>query len=391
VPDVDRKLIGQAENPPAFPVEMTFAVGGQTIVLATEPYQNGTAATGPQRRRHLDVIPPIVLHFPTLTRDFAPSGTKPVEIELTANRANTAGKVQLDLPAGWTATPVAQDFSIAASGGKTTVTFNVKAPAGTTSATIAAHATVGGQRYATDHTAIDYDHIPYQLLQPAATIRAVSTNLAIKGGRVAYLPGAGDDVADCIAQMGYTVTQITGADLNPTKLLNFDTVVIGVRAFNERRDLADNLPALWAWVEAGGTVIAQYNRPNGLITQQLGPYALSIQGGAPGLRVTNENAPVSFIAPDHPALTTPNRISQDDFLGWVQERGTYFPSSWDQDHYKTILAMSDPGEKQPDSSLLIAQHGKGHFVYSGVAFFRQLPKGVPGAYRLFANLISLGK
>lgn len=391
VPEVDHKLIGQPENPPAFPVEMTFAVGGQTIVLATEPYQNGTATTGPQRRRHLDVIPPVVLHFPTLTRVFSPGGTKPVEIELTANRANTAGTVQLDLPAGWTATPATQDFRIAAGGGKATVTFNVKAPAGTTSATLAAHATVGGQRYATDHTAIDYDHIPYQLLQPAATIRAVSVNLAIKGNRVAYLPGAGDDVADCIAQMGYTVTQIAGADLNPAKLLNFDTVVIGVRAFNERRDLSDNLPALWAWVEAGGTVIAQYNRPNGLITQQLGPYPLSIQGGAPGLRVTDENAPVSFIAADHPSLTTPNRISQDDFLGWVQERGTYFPSSWDQDHYKTILAMSDPGEKQPDSSLLVARHGKGYFVYSGVAFFRQLPKGVPGAYRLLANLISLGK
>jgi LmbE family N-acetylglucosaminyl deacetylase len=391
VPDVDRKLIGQPENPPAFPVEMTFAVGGQTIVLATEPYQNGTAPAGPTRRRHLDVIAPVSLHFPTLTRVFAPGGTKPVEIQLTANRANTTGTVQLDLPAGWTATPATQDFRIAATGGRTTVTFNVKAPAGTTSATIAAHATVGGQRYSTDHTAIDYDHIPYQLLQPAATIKAVSVNLAIKGSRVAYLPGAGDDVADCIAQMGYTVTEITGADLNPAKLLNFDAVVIGVRAFNERRDLADNLPALWAWVEAGGTVIAQYNRPNGLIAQDLGPFPLSIQGGAPGLRVTDENAPVSFLAPDHPSLTTPNRINPDDFTGWVQERGTYFPSSWDQERYKTILAMSDPGEKQPDSSLLIAQSGKGYYVYSGVAFFRQLPKGVPGAYRLFANLISLGK
>jgi LmbE family N-acetylglucosaminyl deacetylase len=391
VPDVDRKLIGQPENPPAFPVEMLFEVGGQTIVLATEPYQNGTATSGPARRRHLDVIPPVIVHFPTLTRVFAPGSTQPVQVELTANRANTNGAVQLDLPAGWSATPATQDFRIAESGGKATVTFNVKAPALTGSATLAAHATVGGQRYATDRVAIDYPHIPYQLLQPAATIKGVSVNLAIKGSRVAYLPGAGDDVADCIAQMGYKVTEITGADLNANRLRDFDTVVIGVRAFNERPDLAPNLPALFAWVEGGGTVIAQYNRPNGLITPQLGPYDLSIQGQAPALRVTDENAPVTFLATDHLALTSPNRIAQDDFLNWVQERGTYFPSTWDQDHYKSILAMSDPGEKQPDSSLLVAQYGKGYYVYSGVAFFRQLPKGVPGAYRLFANLISLGK
>lgn len=391
VPDVDRKLIGQPENPSAFPVEMLFEVGGQTLVLATEPYQNGTAESGPARRRRLDVIPPVIVHFPTLTRVFAPGGTKTVEVELTANRANTAGTVQLDLPAGWTATPATQDFRIATSQGKMKVSFTVKAPATVGSANLAVHATVGGQRYATDRVAIDYPHIPYQLLQPTARIKGVSVNLTIKGSRVAYLPGAGDDVADCIAQMGYTVTEITGADLNPTKLLNFDTVVIGVRAFNERDDLSANLPALLAWVEAGGTVIAQYNRPNGLITQQLGPYALSIAGGAPGLRVTDENAPVSFLSPDHLALTSPNRISQDDFVGWVQERGTYFPSTWDTEHYKTIFAMSDPGEKQPESSLLVTQHGKGYYVYSGVAFFRQLPKGVPGSYRLFANLISLGK
>ena len=391
VPDVDRKLIGQPENPAAFPVEMLFDVGGQTIVLATEPYQNGTVTSGPERRRHLDVIPPVIVHFPTLTRVFAPGGTKPVEVELTANRANTSGTVQLDLPAGWTSIPVTQDFRIAASGGKMSVTFNVRAPAVVSSARLAAHATVGGQRYDTDRLAIDYPHIPYQLLQPSASLKGVVVNLAIKGSRVAYLPGAGDDVADCIAQMGYTVTAITGADLTPTKLLAFDTVVIGVRAFNERKDLADNIAGLFAWVEGGGTVIAQYNRPNGLITQQLGPYALSIQGQAPALRVTNENAPVSFLAPDHPALTTPNRIGQDDFVNWVQERGTYFPSTWDTDHYKTIFAMSDPDEKQPDSSLLVTQYGKGFYVYSGVAFFRQLPKGVPGAYRLFSNLISLGK
>ena len=184
---------------------------------------------------------------------------------------------------------------------------------------------------------------------------------------------------------------LTGPDLTAEKLRGLDAVVIGVRAFNERADLAANFPGLLAYVEAGGTVIAQYNRPSGLKAQQLGPYALSIQGPAPALRVTEESAPVLFLAPDHAALTRPNRIGPADFVGWVQERGTYFPSSWDAAHYKPILAMNDTGEQPLQGSLLVAKHGQGYYVYTGLTFFRQLPAGVPGGYRLFANLLALGK
>ncbi len=389
VPDVDRKLIGTPENPPAFPVEMTFAVGGQTIVLATEPYQNGTATTGPTRRRHLDVIPPVIVHFPTLTKVFSPGGTKPVTIELTANRANTAGTLQLDLPAGWTATPATLDFRIADSGGKSTLTFNVKAPAGTASTNLAAHVTVGGQRYATDHTAIDYPHIPYQLLQPTAMTRAVSVDLQKKGSRLGYFMGSGDDMVDCLTEMGYSVKLLTGADLNPQGLAGLDAVVIGVRAFDEKPDLLANVVALFAWVAAGGTVVAQYNRAGG--TPRFGPYMLNFAGGAPARRTTDENSPVSFLAPEHPAMLIPNRISQSDFTNWVQERGTYYPSSWDTEKYTPLLALTDPGEDPNSGALLVGRHGQGYYVYSGVAFFRQLPKGVPGAYRLMANLLSLGK
>jgi hypothetical protein len=187
------------------------------------------------------------------------------------------------------------------------------------------------------------------------------------------------------------VKTLTGTDLTADKLRGLDAVVIGVRAFNERTDLAANFPGLLAYVEAGGTVIAQYNRPNGLKASQLGPYKLSIQGPAPALRVTEEDAPVVFLAPDHAALTRPNRLGPADFVGWVQERGAYFPSSWDEERYVPVLAMNDPGEQPLKSSLLVAKHGKGFYVYTGLAFFRQLPAGVPGGYRLFANLLALGK
>jgi len=146
------------------------------------------------------------------------------------------------------------------------------------------------------------------------------------------------------------------------------------------------LPALFAYVEAGGNVIAQYNTLAGLSANWLAPFHLRISRD----RVTDERAPVTFLAPDHPALITPNRITQADFEGWVQERGLYFPDQWD-DRFTAILASGDPGETLLRGGLLVARHGKGYFVYTGLAWFRQLPEGVPGAYRMFANLVSLGK
>jgi len=186
--------------------------------------------------------------------------------------------------------------------------------------------------------------------------------------------------------MGYEVTSLTGADLTAERLGRLDAVVIGIRAFNVRKDLAEHLPALFAWVEAGGTVVAQYNTLDGLREGWLAPLQLHLSRE----RVTDEHASVTILAPEHPVLTTPNRITEADFDGWVQERGLYFPDKWDE-RFSVILASSDPGETPLQGGLLAARYGKGYFVYTSLAWFRQLPEGVPGAYRLFANLVSLGK
>ena len=387
----ESKLIGQPENPPAFPVEYVFVVGGQTLVVATEPVQVIPAAPPAQQRRKLVVIPPVSLGFPYEVELFTPGASKPTIVEVTAARANSTGVVHLKGPAGWKISPAMQPFKLANVGDKTRVTFTVSAPAQAASGSLAATADIGGATYGTGRVVFSYAHIPVQLLQPPARLKVAAFNFAIRGRNVGYLPGAGDSTAENLEQLGYTVKRLTGEDLSPEKLRGLDAVVIGVRAFNERRDLAGSLPGLFAWVEGGGTVIAQYNRPSGNLRGPLAPYELSIAGNAPALRVTDETAPVTFIAPEHPALNVPNKIAATDFDGWVQERGAYFPSTWDQEHFKTLFAMSDPGEKQPDSSVLVAKHGKGYYVYTGLAFFRQLPAGVPGAYRLFANLVSLGK
>jgi LmbE family N-acetylglucosaminyl deacetylase len=387
----DPLLIGEPENPPAFPVEFVFEVGGQTIAMADEPVQLMAGAPPAQAQRRLTVIPPVSLGFASELELFAPGAIKEVTVEITAARAGSTGTLRLDAPADWKIYPATHPFNLARIGDKSRLSFKVTAPDQTGSANLIASAEIGGVRYGTERYLLNYAHLPLQLLQHSAQIKAVSCDFRIRGQRIGYLPGAGDSLAENLTQLGYAVTPLTGADLTPEKLHGLDAVVIGVRAFNERDDLAQNLPALYAWVEAGGTVVAQYNRPNGLKAPQLGPYKLSIEGPAPALRVTDETAPVTILAPDHPVLNSPNKIVPADFDGWVQERGAYFPSSWDEEHYVPIFAMNDPGEKPLKSSLLIAKHGKGYYVYTGLSFFRQLPAGTPGAYRLFANLISLGK
>ncbi len=386
----DSKLIGLPENPPAFPVEFVFSVGGQTLVVATEPVQIVAGAPAAQQRRKLAVISPVSLAFPYQVELFAPGAAKNAVVEVTASRAGSGGVVHLTGPAGWKISP-AQPFALARIGDKARVTFTVTAPAQAASGSLAASAEIGGASYGTGRIVFSYAHLPVQLLQPPARLKVAAFDFAIRGKTIGYLPGAGDSTVENLEQLGYTVKPLTGADLSPEKLRGLDAVVIGVRAFNERKDLEANLPGLFAWVEAGGTVIAQYNRPDRRHVEPLGPYTLSIAGSPPQWRVTDENSPVTFLAPQHPALNVPNKITPTDFNGWVQERGTYFPSKWDEAHYTSLLAMSDPGEAPLKGSVLVAQHGKGYYVYTGLAFFRQLPAGVPGAYRLFANLVSLGK
>ena len=385
----DPNLIGLPENPPAFPVEFVFEVGGQTLVLRDEPVQLVPAAPAAQARRRLAVIAPVTLAFASEVELFAPTAKKSVVVELTASRADTAGTLRLDAPADWKITPAAHPFRLKSAGEKTQLAFTVTAPARSATADLRAVADLKGQSFDQQHFAIRYPHLPVLLLQPSARFRAVSLDLATRGKHIGYLPGAGDNTSEALRQMGYTITELAGSDLTLEKLRPLDAVVIGVRAFNERTDLAAHLPGLFAYVEAGGTVIAQYNRPNNLKAETLAPYKLSIAGPAPDFRVTDEDAPVTFLSPEHAALTTPNRLGPADFQGWVQERGAYFPSSWDETQFVSLLAMNDPGEKPLTSGVLVARHGQGHFVYTSLAFFRQLPAGVPGAYRLFANLVSL--
>ena len=382
--------MGRPENPPVFLITHIFQVysnGGPSIIIRDGPIQAGTESGKFEARRTLKVIPPVSLHCDDDVALFAPGSSRDLSVEVTAARADVKGELSLDAPQDWKITPLSQPFHLAAAGQRENFSFKVTAAKQATATQITAHAKIGNKVYDNQRIEISYPHIPAQLLQPPARIKAVALDLAIRGKKVGYVPGAGDSVAEALKQMGYEVTMLTGADLTTNRLKDFDAVVIGIRAFNVRTDLVSHLPDLFAFVEAGGNLIEQYNRPGGdLKTDKLAPYSLRLSSE----RVTDENAVMKFLAPDHPALNTPNKITAADFDGWVQERGIYFPNQWDE-HFTPILACADPGEELRSGALLIAQHGKGYFVYTGLDFFRELPAGVPGAYRLFANLVSLGK
>jgi LmbE family N-acetylglucosaminyl deacetylase len=388
------RLIGLPGNPPVLPVHFDLEIGGQQFTITAEPVQvetepgkSGNADSLPDTEgRKLGVIAPVALAFASEVRLFAPAAVRTVEVEVKALRPGAGGSLRLDAPAGWQVAPSAQSFRLAKADDKARLSFNVTAPAQPAAAVITAEADVDGRRYRNARIEIHYDHVPPILLQPLARVRVVSLDLQKRGSRVGYLPGAGDSVAEALAQMGYEVKLLTGADLTAEGLRGLDAVVIGVRAFNVRDDLAAHLPALFEFVKAGGNLLEQYNRPSGLKTDQFAPYSLRLSND----RVTDENAAVTFLAPGHPVLTTPNKISSADFEGWVQERGIYYPNQWD-DRWTAILASGDPGEEPLKSGLLVARYGEGYFVYTGLVFFRELSAGVPGAYRLFANLVSLGK
>lgn len=387
----DPALIGLPENPPAVPIEDVFTVGGQTLVVADEAVQATADPAKGEVRRRLDVIPPVSLSFSAAVDLFAPGSSRKVAVEVVSARVGAAGTLRLEAPAGWHSSPAAQAFRLAAPGDRAQFSFTVTAPASPAAGPIRARADVDGVSYGNERIEINYSHIPPQLLQPPARLKAVSLELAVRGHGVGYLPGAGDSVAESLEQMGYAVTHLTGADLTAERLKGLDAVVIGVRAFNTRTDLVPQLPALFAYVEAGGTVVEQYNTPNTLKTTQLAPYDLKLSRDLPHYRVTDERAPVTLLVPEHPAFNVPNRIVASDFDGWVQERGLDFASEWDAGHFTPLIACNDAGEAPLKGGLLVARYGRGYFVYTGLSFFRQLPAGVPGAYRLFANLVSLGK
>jgi hypothetical protein len=236
---------------------------------------------------------------------------------------------------------------------------------------------------------IKYDHIPTITYFSEANVKNVKLDLKTYNKKIGYIIGAGDKVPEALEQMGYEVSLLTDKELSRNHLEQFDAIITGVRAYNTNEWMNKHYDKLMKYVENGGNLIVQYNTSNniGPVRAKISPYNFTISR----TRVTDENSPVKFLKPEHPVFNFPNRITQDDFKGWIQERSIYHATAWDSTKFQTVLALNDPGEKADEGSLIIAQHGKGYFTYTGLVFFRELPAGVTGAFRLLANIIALNR
>ncbi len=386
----DPSLIGLPENPPPLVARFLVRVDGVVIPLDAPVVFRRTDPVKGEIYRPFAITPPVMAAFDEKVYAFWSALPKKVRVTLTSGGA-AAGVLRLRTEAGFSASPAEAPFAFTARGEERALVFTVTPPSGaaeakaTAAATIAAEADVNGKVFSKGVVRVDYPHIPQQTLFPPAEARVLRLDVKAPQAPVGYVMGSGDEVPDALRQMGYTVTLLSDDELENGDLSRYGAIVTGIRAYNTRPRLKIAETRLMDYVERGGTLVAQYNTTGDLVTEQLGPWPFKLSRD----RVTVEEAPVRFLNPSSSLLRFPNRLTPADFDGWVQERGLYFPGTWDP-RYETVIESHDPGEGDKPGGLLVARHGKGAFVYTGYAFFRQLPAGVPGAYRLFVNLVSAG-
>ncbi|HEU4884047.1 MAG TPA: NEW3 domain-containing protein, partial [Longimicrobium sp.] len=344
-------------------------------------------------RRPVMIVPAVSVLLDPPARVLSTAAPRPITytVRLAAEQpGGIAGTARMEVPAGWRVEPASVPVRFAAPGEVREVRFTVTAPAGAAPGDHPVSAVFiadDGRRFERGVQMIDYPHVRARPLYHDArsVVRAVDLRVP-QGLRVAYIEGAGEEGPGFLANLGITPELLDADDLAEGDLDRFDVIIAGSRAYEVRTDLMAHNQRLLSYVERGGTFIVQYNKYE-IVEGHFTPFPLTM--AHPHGRVTDENAPVRMLDPAHPVFTTPNRITEADWAGWVQERGLYFAETWDP-AYTPVLETGDPGETPLRGGLLIARHGRGTYVYTGLAFFRQFPQGVPGAYRLFANLLALG-
>ena len=380
----NQELIGLADTPPLARMRLQFSVDGAPFELVRSVQNRYVDRVEGERVRPFAVVPAVALNLPDEVVVFPGPAPKRVHVSVEANVAKTAGEVKLQLDSGWKAEPRSLAFEIAAVGEQRELTFEVTPPAGETVGHLRAIASVGGREIASGMQAIAYPHIPLQTQFPPSDGKLVRSDIRVTARKIGYVMGAGDEMPDALRQLGLEVTLLGKSDLEQRNLSEFDTIVAGVRAYNVRTDLRANHSRLLDYVRNGGAYVVQYQVGDNALN--VGPYPMTIPPGS-GFRVDVEEAPVTLPHPDSPLLQTPNRITMRDFDGWVQERGLYFASKWDP-RYETVMESRDPDEPGLAGGELWTRYGKGVYIFTSWSWFRQLPAGVPGAYRLFANLLS---
>ncbi len=385
----NKSLIGKPSTPNAFQVGFELEFNNSTRIRFTKPliYRHSKPDKG-ELHEPFVVLPKVTSSFADDVVIFADSQPKQIALAIRAGTDSISGTASLNHPDSWEVKPKSINFNIAQKGAVQTVYFEVRPPTKESEGFISPKISMSGRTYDKKLVEIIYDHVPKQSILLDSEAKVVRLNIQKSGENIGYIVGAGDKVPESLRQIGYNVYPIDIATIEEGTLDKYDGIVVGIRAYNVLDDLRFKQPILLDYVKNGGNLIVQYNTA-GRWRQQfknIAPYPLTISRD----RVTDENAKVDIIAKNHPIVNSPNAITEKDFEGWVQERGLYFPNEWDA-QFTPILSMGDSGEPAKKGSLLVAPYGKGNYIYTGLSFFRELPAGVSGAYKLFANMLSLGK
>mgnify|MGYP002399853717 CR=1 FL=1 len=386
VPDQTQR--GLPETPHQFKAKFTLKIAGKIMDWETDVAFKREDPVKGEVYRPFEVTPPVFGNIAETAYVFADNEAQTVALVVKSGAPNVSGTASLDLPEGWHTEPAEMAFNLKIKGEEQSLRFKLFPPKGNSEGNMKPLLKVNGQVYSKEIVLIEYDHIPTQTILREGLVKVVKTDLKKEGDRVAYIMGAGDGIPASLRQIGYDVTVLDDKDITPENLAQYDAVILGVRAYNTDERLKYHQSKLLGYVEQGGTMIVQYNTTSDMVLpmESISPYKLKISRD----RVTVEEAEVRFLKPDHTLLNYPNKITSKDFEGWVQERGLYFPNEWGPE-FEALLSCNDPGEPAKDGGLLVAKYGKGYYIYTGYSWFRELPAGVPGAFRLFANMISIGK
>lgn len=381
----DQQLIGAPENASDLKVSVSLTIQGENFNFNVPLHYKWNDPVGGELRRPVAIVPPVSLTFAEEIYLFPTDKEKTVRVRVKNFSSSFSGEVSLNVPSEWKVEPTSVKVDFSKPQQEDELTFKVIPPKNSKSDVAEVIATLKGKSYGFEVDEISYDHIPTQTLVTKADAEFIKLDVKIAGNKIGYIEGAGDAIPATLRELGYEVDMLTENMLKPDILEYYDAVILGVRALNTVERIDFMMPHLFDYVKNGGVLITQYNTSHRLNTQNFAPYPLKLSRD----RVTVEEAPITILDRSHIALNYPNKITSTDFDNWVQERGLYFPNQWDE-KYIPLFATQDPGEEETRGSLLVAPYGKGYYIYTGISWFRQLPAGVPGAIRIFANLLSLG-
>lgn len=381
----DPKLIGKPETPRKLKVNFILDFDGFPIPFQKDVVYKFNDPVKGEVYEPFEILPIVTAKILNEVNIFANNDIKEIPITITSLKDELIGSVSLCYPNDWKVTPEKIDFRIEQKGEEKTVLFKLTPPDHQSEGKISPIVNINEKLFTKKLVEISYDHIPKQSVLLPSEAKIVRLDIKTKGNLIGYIQGAGDNIPTSLRQIGYNVVELNENEINAENLQKFDAVILGIRAYNVNERTKFYQKELHTYAENGGTLIVQYNTNFRLKVDQVSPFDLKLSRD----RVVEENSVVTILNPEHEMMTFPNKITDKDFEGWIQERGLYFPNEWSEE-FIPLFSMNDNGESPKKGSLLIANYGKGHFIYTGLSFFRELPAGVPGAYKLFANMISVG-